>query len=143
MLRHILLAVDGSPGSSRAADFARQLMADPQVQLTALVVIEPASVVPFSPLESYAMTAPHPSPERLAAAQTLTAGIARDLGAERVHTRVEMGHPVEVICRVGDELGVDLIVVGARGLNPVATWLLGSVSERVVRHANQPVTVVR
>lgn len=143
MLRHILLAVDGSPGGRRAADFARQLMDAPGVRLTALVVFEPPQVVPFSPLESYALTASHPSPERLAAAQALTDEITRDLGKDRVHTRMEVGHPADVICQVADQLDVDLIVVGARGLNPIVTWLLGSVSEKVVRHAKRPVTVVR
>jgi nucleotide-binding universal stress UspA family protein len=37
----------------------------------------------------------------------------------------------------------DLIVVGAKGLGAIARFLIGSVSTRVVQHANCAVLVVR
>jgi nucleotide-binding universal stress UspA family protein len=37
----------------------------------------------------------------------------------------------------------DLIVMGAKGLGAIARFLLGSVSTRVVQHANCSVLVVR
>ena len=38
--------------------------------------------------------------------------------------------------------GADLLVVGRRGHNPIARWLLGSVSRHVTAHATCPVVVV-
>jgi Universal stress protein family len=42
-----------------------------------------------------------------------------------------------------DELEVDLIIVGSRGLRGIRRVLAGSVSESVFRHARWPVMVVR
>lgn len=142
MLDHILLAVDGSDGSRRAVAFAHKLLG-PATRITVLVAIEPPSAVLFGPFDAYIPSAQHPSPERVAAAHALIDALAAELGRDRVHARVELGAPGDVICHVADELAVDLIVIGARGLNPAARWLLGSVSEKVVRHATRPVTVVR
>ncbi len=143
MLDHILLAVDGSPGSRKAADFARRLVAGSATRLTVLVVLEAptASVIPI--LEGVAYTGPSPSPEHLAVARDVMNEIEAALGHEHVVTRLDVGHPAEVICTVAEELAVDLIVLGAHGGSAVTRWLIGSVGERVARHATRPVTVVR
>ena len=49
----------------------------------------------------------------------------------------------DTIVDTAAKLGVDLIVVGARGLGPGRRFLLGSISDRVVHHAGCPVTVWR
>ncbi len=143
MLRHILLAVDGSAASRRAAQHVRSLLADPECQVTLLVAIEPPSVLPIAPFDGFLTTAQSPSPEEVATAQEMIASIRSEFGEARVHTRVAFGPAADTICKVADELPADLIVVGARGMNPAERLLLGSVSDRVVHHANQPVTVVR
>ncbi len=123
MFKHILLAIDGSPGSRKAADHAARLLASPEAQLTVLVVIEPSAPFAIPPFDGFVTTNQNPSPEEVTAAQALIAAIKGEIGAARVHTRVEFGAPAELICQVADELRVDLIVVGARGLNPAARWL--------------------
>lgn len=50
------------------------------------------------------------------------------------------GHAARVLLREGDD--VDLLVLGSRGYGPPGTVLLGSVSRRVVAHAQCPVLVV-
>jgi nucleotide-binding universal stress UspA family protein len=44
---------------------------------------------------------------------------------------------------LAEELGAGLIVMGSRGLGGIRRALMGSVSEKVVRHAHCPVMVVR
>jgi nucleotide-binding universal stress UspA family protein len=60
-----------------------------------------------------------------------------------MRTVIEVGHPAEHLVAMAEREGVDLIVMGRRGRTATARWLLGSVSERVLRYAHCPVTVVK
>jgi nucleotide-binding universal stress UspA family protein len=60
-----------------------------------------------------------------------------------VTVRAEVGRAAEVLLAAADELMVDLIVVGSRGLGPAGTAVLGSVSAYLVDHADCPVLVAR
>ena len=60
-----------------------------------------------------------------------------------VVARVLDGDPRRAICDAATESGADLIVVGARGLGAVASFLLGSVSLNVARNAPCAVLVCR
>ena len=51
------------------------------------------------------------------------------------------GHPAKIL--IEHSRNADLLVVGARGRGSVAGWLLGSVSQEVLRHSSCPVAVVR
>jgi nucleotide-binding universal stress UspA family protein len=54
-----------------------------------------------------------------------------------------LGNPAEEIMKASSKQHADLIVMGAKGLGAIARFLLGSVSTRVVQHANCSVLVVR
>lgn len=53
------------------------------------------------------------------------------------------GEPGEAIVGAAEAEGADLIVVGSHGRGPVGRFLVGSVSDFIVRHASCPVLVVR
>lgn len=59
------------------------------------------------------------------------------------HVRVEEGDAAGMIVDVAQEEGADLIVMSTHGRSGVGRWLLGSVTERVLRHAHCPVLAVR
>ncbi|AZQ14381.1 MULTISPECIES: universal stress protein [Halorubrum] len=63
-------------------------------------------------------------------------------GVESV-TAVEYGTPHSAILEYADEHGVDLVVMGTHGRTGVERYLLGSVTEKVVRLADPPVVTVR
>jgi nucleotide-binding universal stress UspA family protein len=52
------------------------------------------------------------------------------------------GVPADEICKLADELAVDMIVVGTHGRGAIGRALLGSVTQQVVRGAKQPVLTV-
>lgn len=58
-------------------------------------------------------------------------------------TKTRTGKPAEQIVREADEAEPDLVVLGSRGLGTVARFLLGSVADRVARHAACPVLIAR
>lgn len=53
------------------------------------------------------------------------------------------GEPASEILQEALMGNYDLVVIGSRGLDDVEDWLLGSVSQRVVRRSRCPVMVVR
>ena len=56
---------------------------------------------------------------------------------------IAVGKPSDVIARYTEDLGIDEVVMGTRGLGNVAEILLGSVSEDVLRQVSVPVTLVK
>jgi len=60
-----------------------------------------------------------------------------------VQTAVARGAPSRAICEDAAESGADLVVMGTRGRSGLDRVLLGSVTERTVRHAPVPVMAVR
>ena len=60
-----------------------------------------------------------------------------------VTTVIRMGNPGIEITEYAEEVGADLIVIPSHGYHGVRRFLLGSVAERVLRHAHCPVLVLR
>jgi nucleotide-binding universal stress UspA family protein len=60
-----------------------------------------------------------------------------------VEGRSEVGFPTERIVEIAAEEGFDLIVIGTHGRTGLSHLLMGSVTEKVVRHAHCPVLTVR
>jgi nucleotide-binding universal stress UspA family protein len=60
-----------------------------------------------------------------------------------IETLVLWGNPAIDICRIAEERHADLIVTSTHGRTGLAHLFMGSVAERVVRHAPCSVLVVR
>jgi universal stress protein len=69
---------------------------------------------------------------------------AKDAGLHNVATVIEMGNPKVLLAHdIPEQEGVDLIMVGATGLNAFERLLVGSSSEYILRHAKVDLLVVR
>ena len=62
---------------------------------------------------------------------------------DNIERIIKKGHPSKVILDLSKSIGVDLIVVGSRGIGGVKEFLLGSVSHTIARHASVPVLIVK
>ena len=143
MIKHILVAVDGSEHARRAALFARDLALQTDSDLSILVVVTPPSSFAIPLFDAVSITYTQPDPDHLAAAQRLIDALIADLGHGRAVPHVFVGpDPSDAIVAEAGRLEADLIVLGARGLGLARQLLLGSVSESVLRSATRPVLVV-
>ncbi len=142
---HALLATDGSEHSLRAAQRAAELLRSAD-QVTLLTVV---TEVPGDDAGGFEGSVYSPEEmERmwnaeLAEAREELERTAAALTTAPVEKRIEVGDVAKTICRIAEEVHVDVIVVGSHGRTGLERLFLGSVSEHVVRHAPCPVLVVR
>ncbi|PIC97787.1 hypothetical protein CSV68_16665 [Sporosarcina sp. P29] len=62
-----------------------------------------------------------------------------------VDTKVIMlkGNPSQEIIRYVNDRKINKLVIGSRGLNSIQEMVMGSVSHKVMKHVDCPVTVVK
>ena len=68
---------------------------------------------------------------------------ARELGVNRVYAHIARGEPARAILHQSETLGVDVIVMGSRGLGNLSGLMMGSVSHKVSHSASCGVITVR
>jgi len=140
VFRSILVALDDSPASALALEEAIDLARVEGARLTLLTVATLPHVIIVGPV-----LAPYPSTAQLEAeAQAFL---------DRAEALVPADIPVSSVVRSGpvakaildrvECAGHDLVVVGSRGLGPVASLVRGSVSRSVLASSPVPVLVAR
>ena len=136
-LRRITLATDGSDASANALEFVLTTFQPDRSSGKGGRVPIHVSVIHVMPPVKYPglKEANHKLLE-----QTVRKLIKAGFAAEPL---CQLGKPAEEIMKVAAKHHADLIVMGAKGLGAIARFLLGSVSTRVVQHANCSVLVVR
>jgi nucleotide-binding universal stress UspA family protein len=142
--RTIVAPVDFSPGSESALGELEHLLArDARARLHLVHVVEPiAADMGIPPALWTDVTAQLEAAARQQI-ETVAARLGKRLGrGVRVETHVLRDMPHDAICRLADKLAADLIVIGTHGRTGLKRVLLGSVAERVVRHAGRPVLAV-
>jgi nucleotide-binding universal stress UspA family protein len=141
----ILIAIDGSDFSQAALQsvIARPWPAVTQVKV--LHVVEPPSLLMGREMGGY-------DPEFEAVwkalreqAKDLVGKAAEKLRASKFNVSTELveGDPKSQIIDIANEWHADMIVLGSHGRSGLNRFLMGSVSQDVVRHAHCSVEIVR
>ena len=137
----ILVAVDGSDHAIHAAEWAGKLALSLGAELTLLNVFE------TTPQETMALA--HMDKDAIAhkldshAQPNFDSAMANISGDVTVHTMVKLGHPADEILEIIKSDGFDHVVMGSRGISALEEIFMGSVSEKVIRRAPCPVTIMR
>jgi nucleotide-binding universal stress UspA family protein len=138
-IKSILHPTDFSASAASAFLFARTLAKGHGARIILLHVVEvpvvgPAGMVPFPP--------PAPPINREARNAQLQA-IAAANPEIQVECSLAENEPASAILDVARQAGCDLIVMGTHGRTGLSRLLMGSVAEKVVRHAQCPVLTLK
>lgn len=139
MYSEILVPTDGSPASDAAIEHAIGLAERYDARLHALYVVDGGS---YSGLEAGAEVVVDALESEGEEATKRVADAATDAGIGCV-TRVTSGTAYQSIRDYVDEHSIDVVVMGTHGRKGLDRYLLGSVTERVVRTSDVPVLTVR
>jgi len=139
---NILLAIDGSSASDRAARHAVQLAGQLRDPPAMYLVNVAAPLLP----QAARKLGRKSTAEYYASGSEYAVRKARDI-LDRAKIAYSEAFPVgdaaEEISRLADKHDIDLIVMGSRGQTALKGLLLGSVASRVLALSKVPVTVVR
>ena len=153
-LRNVMVVTDGSASSRQALHFLGRLPLPVGTRLWAMHVLPPPPIpmmivgtstgnVPIAFQDSGEAAALKAKEEK--EGQALVDSTLEALQA--------MGKPAGGILKRGDaateimavvkEQNIDLLITGSRGLSPIRSWLMGSVSRKLVHYSGCSVLVVR
>jgi len=138
---NIMVAVDGSKEADLAFIKGVQSALRNQAKLTIAHVIDTRALQSISTFDAEVYE------ELQVEAQDLMAEYekrAKDAGLKDIQVVIEMGNPKTLLAKtIPDQEHVDLILVGATGLNAFERLLVGSSSEYILRHTSVDLLVVR
>ena len=137
----ILLPTDGSEGTADAVEQAFDLAKNYDATVHALYVIDLKEVNAIEHTFDTTMYTEKFRAEGESALDELSQR-GEDAGVDVV-TVIREGIPHEVILDYCDEEAVDLVVMGTHGRTGLGRYLLGSVTEKVVRLSDIPVLTTR
>ena len=137
MFQRIAVAYDGSHQSRAAFDCALEIAVRFGSELRVISVVRLPE--PTTRVELHAVIEEGQEHFR---AEFETLGKRAAEHGVALQTEVLEGHPADQVVRAAERFHADLIVMGRRGRSTVERWLLGSVSERVLRDAHCPTLVL-
>jgi nucleotide-binding universal stress UspA family protein len=145
MIRKILVAIDGSDHADNALDFAVDLAQKYSAKILLLTVVPPV----FLPIPSMNIMKSQAIADASAELENSFRTVlskaeekVKRLSNMQLFTRLEHGHPDEVIVETAKMGNFDVIVIGSRGMSR-RDYALGSVSSRVAENATCPVLIVK
>lgn len=135
----IAVAIDGSENALRAAKHAITLVRYlPDAQLEVIYVSD------YNKAKDERLLSQSPESLTLKREQKVhpILELAKDVGVKTKTTMLK-GNPSQEIIKYVNSEGIDQLVIGSRGLNTFQEMIIGSVSHKVMKHVNCPITIVK
>jgi len=144
--KNILIATDGSKYSVAAATEAIGIAKRCKSNLIIITVVHTEALSSMSPDTGYTQSQQEViERQELQRAERNISGVKELAEKEGIHAEgiISEGRPYEAIAKAALEKNIDLIVIGSHGRTGVSKFLMGSVTERVIGHAESAVLVVK
>lgn len=139
--KQIIVAIDGSTASEWAFKRAVAIAERNKAALNLVNIVDTRS---YSSVEAYDRSAAESAHASAVDMLNKYKAEAAQAGVQNVNVVVDYGSPKAMIAKdLPSQLGADLIICGATGLNAVERFVMGSVSENIVRSAACDVLVIR
>lgn len=142
MKRKVLVPLDGSPFAERVLAFLRIVAKPNSAELLLMHVSQPSQYYTvLVPDAMHTVDITHWQQQ----AENYLMRMTEELRAEgyEVTPLMTKGDVASTICDVADVQDADLIAMTTHGRSGIEKWVLGSVADRVIRSARQPVFFVR
>ena len=138
MYKQIIVAIDGSENSIRAAKEAAKLAHN---QPTTINLVYVAETDEEFATKAYSGGSGLQEIER----RRKIANVETVLKQQNIHCQIIIlqGDPVSEIVSDATEKEADMIVVGHHGMSGLRALMLGSTSKKIVKHATTPVLIVK
>lgn len=134
--KSVVVPIDFSDASSLAIETALEVTARrDQVHIV--------SVVPTLDFADFADTGVVSDEDRINTCREYMSRYLTEHGYGSLQTNAFVGDPGTLIVEHAGKLKADLIVMPSHGRHGLKRWVLGSTTERVLRHSNVPVLVLR
>jgi len=154
MMKKILVAVDGSEKAKRAARKGAELSEQLEAKVTLIHVYKQSAK---APVDEFNVMDTHLKDENMIdiikrheesivekKKQILEEDAKyfteKNIEVEKIF---RYGDPADIVCEFAEENAFDLIIVADKGHSKVGRFLLGSISDKIVRHSNISVLVVK
>lgn len=139
-IRRVLVPIDFSEASERALQHAYELAMTYGAEIVVLHAIEEV-VLPMA----YGVAPKQVDAEavRPDVESALAELLKKHVGIEHARAEVRVGYPPQQILEAIEEESADLVVMGTHGREGLNRLLMGSVAERIVRHAACPVLTLQ
>jgi len=145
LTQNILVPTDFSPSSMLAIDAACILARQNEAKITLVHVMDPTPLTVGAPGLG-TMTEPEIEPEVEAKVHAELTRIRDEKLADFEHVKTALvisRNAADGIVHYAVKEGADMIVMATHGRSGLAHFLIGSVAENVVRHAECPVLTLR
>ena len=140
--KSIVVAVDGSKEAEYA--FRKSIDVTKRNEGSTLNLVNVIDTRSFAAIEAYDRSIAERAQQHSEELLNGYKAQAEAEGVENVNLVIEYGSPKNIITKeLSNLVEADLIICGATGLNAVERFLIGSVSEAIVRSAKCDVLVIR
>ncbi|MDY9923151.1 MAG: universal stress protein [Methanobacterium sp.] len=146
--KKILLPTDGSEYANKAAEHAIIIACQNNAEIIVLNVIETTQLTSL-PVEDFTRKVKDMlRQERKNPLEIITKVFDNHLKDKEFNDKVKLtlkqkgGSPEDIILQTVEEEGIDMVIMGTSGKKGLERFLLGSVTEKVVRNSKCPVLTV-